>query len=282
MTENTVSEPDDFEKKALRHLRDRLVTERDRAITYAEKLQDDSKYAMHSEACYDLMAERDTLRAQVASYEGPGYDYEMKKLEARVSSLTAALEAALHELGVPDENYPAPVANAVECLSAALSSITTPQEEEPETAGLRPHRLPRPTLFMEIAHLFGRRSSCPRAAVGCIAVLEGRIVATGYVGAPHGQAHCIDVGCQLVDGHCVRTIHAESNLIAWAARTGTPLLGTTVWCTHSPCLRCAQLMVNAGITGLVWDHIYTNQGATAAMVLLKDMGVNVVKYEPKR
>jgi dCMP deaminase len=96
--------------------------------------------------------------------------------------------------------------------------------------------------------------------VGCIAVLEGRIVASGYVGAPHGQPHCLDVGCEMENGHCVRTIHAESNLIAWAARTGTSILGTTVWCTHSPCRKCAQLLGNAGVQRVVYDEFYNKEG----------------------
>lgn len=132
---------------------------------------------------------------------------------------------------------------------------------------------------MEIAKLFGRRSSCPRAAVGCIAVLEGRIVASGYVGAPHGQPHCTEVGCLMRDGHCVRTIHAESNLIAWAARTGTSLLGTTVWCTHSPCVKCAQLLSNVGIKAFVFNERYDFEGSK----LLYNLGVDLYQHgnEPK-
>jgi dCMP deaminase len=45
-------------------------------------------------------------------------------------------------------------------------------------------------------------------------------------------------------------------MIAWAARTGTPLLDTTIWCTHQPCLPCAKLLINAGIKALVWAHAY--------------------------
>lgn len=111
-------------------------------------------------------------------------------------------------------------------------------------------------LFMGIAEMFGRRSSCPRANVGCVATLEGRIVASGYVGAPHGQPHCLEVGCEMENDHCVRTVHAEANLVAWSARVGTSLLGTTVWCTHSPCRTCAQLLANAGVKDLHWHHIY--------------------------
>lgn len=109
---------------------------------------------------------------------------------------------------------------------------------------------------MHIAYLFGQRSSCPRANVGAIAVRDGRIVASGYVGAPSGQPHCDEVGCELEMGHCVRTIHAEANLVAWAARVGTSLEGTHVWATHSPCRKCAQLLANAGVAWLHYHYLY--------------------------
>lgn len=161
-----------------------------------------------------------------------------------------------------------------------MSSKYDPQwavEKAPNTGsgGSEHDRLSRPTLFMEIAKLFGRRSSCPRAAVGCIAVLEGRIVASGYVGAPHGQPHCLDVGCEMENGHCVRTIHAESNLVAWAARTGTSLLGTTVWCTHSPCRRCAQLLANVGVKHMIWNEQYDTKGTST----LRSLGVKGYNFD---
>jgi dCMP deaminase len=131
-------------------------------------------------------------------------------------------------------------------------------------------RLSRPELFMSIAHLFGQRSSCPRADVGCIATLEGRIIASGYVGAPSGQPHCLEAGCLLdSEGHCIRTIHAETNLVTWAARKGTMLEGATVWTTHSPCFRCVLILSNAGIKDLHWHYIYDED----ALELMFGLGV---------
>lgn len=124
---------------------------------------------------------------------------------------------------------------------------------------------------MRIAELYGQRSSCPRAEVGVTATKEGRVIASGYVGAPHGQPHCIDAGCIIgADGGCIRSVHAEANMIAWAARTGTSLEGTTVWCTHSPCLNCAKLLINAGITRFVYLYEYRD---TSGLALLHDMGI---------
>ena len=97
--------------------------------------------------------------------------------------------------------------------------------------------------------------------VGAVVVKDGRIVSIGYNGSPPGQPHCIDVGCAAEDG-CLRTIHAEANAVFWAARTGTPLLGATMYATHSPCLTCAQQpIIVAGIRHFIYDNDYTASGA---------------------
>lgn len=125
--------------------------------------------------------------------------------------------------------------------------------------GIQPQRLSRPELFMHVAQLYGLRSSCLRAKVGVVAVREGRIVAAGYVGAPSGMAHCLDVGCEIEDGGCIRSVHAEANMIAWAARTGVALEGTEIYCTHMPCLPCAKLLLNAGIDKFRYDLPYRDE-----------------------
>lgn len=121
-------------------------------------------------------------------------------------------------------------------------------------------RISREALFMEIASLYGKRSTCPRAQVGVLAVRDGRPVAAGYNGAPSGMPHCTEVGCDLtheilsIEGqahlpveHCIRAVHAEANLISWAAREGVKLHGTSLFITHDPCVACAKLLVNAGV-----------------------------------
>jgi len=135
-------------------------------------------------------------------------------------------------------------------------------------------RITRGQLFMEVARLYGRRSSCPRADVGAIAVVQGRIIATGYCGSPEGASHCVDVGCDMIEGHCIRSIHAEANLVAYAARTGTSLKGTYIYCTHAPCFNCAQLLLQAGISWYVWEHPYRRNG----LGLLERGGVKISLY----
>ena len=125
---------------------------------------------------------------------------------------------------------------------------------------LRRTRASRPELFMNIAELYAQRSSCLRARIGAVAVRGGRIIATGYVGAPAGMPHCLDVGCEIgPDGGCIRSIHAEANLVAWSARTGTPLKNTQVYCTMACCYACAKLLLQAGIDEFIYVLDYRDR-----------------------
>jgi dCMP deaminase len=138
-------------------------------------------------------------------------------------------------------------------------------------------RASRPELFMNIAELYAGRSSCLRANVGAVAIREGRIVATGYVGAPSGMPHCLEVGCEVgPDGGCTRSVHAEANLVAWSARTGTSLQDTEIYCTHMPCLACAKLLANSGIASFTYQLVYRDQ---SGYKLLFHMGVKLHRYE---
>jgi dCMP deaminase len=112
------------------------------------------------------------------------------------------------------------------------------------------------TYFMRIAQVVGERSTCERAHVGCVIVVDKRILTTGYNGSPAGQPHCDDEGHLLVNGHCVRTIHAETNAIIQAALHGVSTKGSTCYVTHYPCLNCTKALVNAGIRRLVYETAY--------------------------
>lgn len=116
-------------------------------------------------------------------------------------------------------------------------------------------RRSRDELFMAVARLFAEQSTCNRGNVGVVIVQDRRIVSCGYNGSPPGAPHCLDVGCEPADG-CLRTIHAEANAILWAARHGVKLEGATMYSTHSPCLTCAQAIVQSGIILLVFDTTY--------------------------
>lgn len=113
-------------------------------------------------------------------------------------------------------------------------------------------RISRDQMLMEMAIIASKRSTCVRKHVGAIIAIEGRPVSVGYAGAPSGLPHCLEHGClKGPDGGCIRTQHAEANAIAWAARKGIATEKATLYTTVSPCLACAKLIVNAGITD-VW------------------------------
>ena len=99
--------------------------------------------------------------------------------------------------------------------------------------------------FMVQAALLASRSTCKRLSVGAVLVRDKRIIAGGYNGAVSGDDHCIDEGCYLRDGHCVRTIHAEMNAILQCARFGMSTDGASLYVTDFPCLQCTKRLVQA-------------------------------------
>lgn len=133
--------------------------------------------------------------------------------------------------------------------------------------------------MMRLAYLAATRASCSRKHVGAVlASSDHRVVATGYNGAPARMADCDAVGHQLVDGHCVRTLHAESNALDYAGRHA---LGCTLFVTVTPCWDCAKRIVNAGITRVVYDEHYESRYAKSSDVpsYLVDAGIVVARME---
>lgn len=106
-------------------------------------------------------------------------------------------------------------------------------------------RLTWRATWMAMAELIARRSTCPRAAVGCTIVRNNRVVSTGYNGAPSGDSHCFESGCILEDNHCVRVIHAEQNALLFASPR--QLKGSTAYVTHEPCVRCRAMLHQMGV-----------------------------------
>lgn len=113
--------------------------------------------------------------------------------------------------------------------------------------------------FINIAFTVAERSTCDRAHVGAVIVRDRRILTTGYNGAPAGLPHCDDVGHLMVDGHCVRTLHAEQNAIIQAALHGVNIAGSTIYVTHQPCLTCAKMIINAGVRHVVYAGNYPDE-----------------------
>ena len=138
------------------------------------------------------------------------------------------------------------------------------------------------SYFMKIAYAVSERSTCDRAFVGCVLVRDKRILTTGFNGSPAGQPHCDEVGHLLVDGHCVRTIHAETNAIIQAALHGVSTRGCTCYVTHFPCIQCSKALINAGITRLIYHIDYRMD--ENAMMFLKSAKIEIkqLDYAPPK
>ena len=131
--------------------------------------------------------------------------------------------------------------------------------------------------FMAQSHLLSLRSTCSRLSVGATIVKDKRIVSGGYNGSIKGDEHCIDVGCKVVEGHCVRTIHAEINAILQCSRFGVGTEGATIYVTHFPCLNCTKSIIQAGIKEIRYANDYRNN--EYARELLEKSGIIVRKVD---
>lgn len=127
----------------------------------------------------------------------------------------------------------------------------------------RPQTDNRPSwdeYFVGIAQHVATRSTCPRASVGCVLVRDKRLLTTGYNGACSHLASCQEIGCLIVDGHCLRSVHAEANAIIQAALHGVTTAGATAYVTHHPCIHCEKMLINAGVARVVYLNEYQNGG----------------------
>lgn len=174
----------------------------------------------------------------------------------------------------------------------------------------------RPTMdeiLREMARLMARRGTCSRRHVGAVAARDGRIVSSGYNGAPAGMPHCdhdewtwsptgpvdipgwvtavmrqplkrgmtvrrdgdeIWIGQDVADAPTCRVaVHAEANLVAFAAADGIALRGTVIYTTDTPCVTCAQLLINAKVAQVVALRAYRDP---TGVELLRSAGVEVV------
>lgn len=133
--------------------------------------------------------------------------------------------------------------------------------------------------FMDIAHVVAARANCSRRRVAAVIVRDRRIVSTGYNGTPRGVKNCFEGGCRRCSGNapsgrslseCVCS-HAEENAITQAAYYGIAVRDGTLYCTLSPCLTCAKMIINSGIREVVYENEYEFSRQTRA--LLEEAGV---------
>jgi dCMP deaminase len=163
-------------------------------------------------------------------------------------------------------------------------------------------RVSRDTVLIDMALVASQRGTCDRLQVGVVFSKEGRIIMTGYNGAPAGMPHCDHsndiLGFKMVEAQtlnpdkqhrnpglvfdvplpeigCTIAQHAERNAIAYAARHGVALGGSEAHVTHMPCYDCAGSLINAGIERVVYLEPYRK---TNGVELLRSAGVEVVDY----
>lgn len=140
--------------------------------------------------------------------------------------------------------------------------------------------------FMGITHLVAKRSTCLRRQVGAIIVKDKNILATGYNGAPSGVSHCLDVGCLreklgIPSGErheLCRGLHAEQNAIIQAAKHGTGIEGSTLYCTTMPCIICSKMIINSGIKRIVFEMGYPDQ---LAEEMIRESGIIVDSFQKR-
>ena len=140
--------------------------------------------------------------------------------------------------------------------------------------------------FMELTYQVATWSSCFRAGrqIGAIIVKDNRILTTGYNGAPSGVVSCME------KGECIRkklgiasgtrheicyAVHAEQNAIIQAARLGVQLLGATLYVTHQPCVICAKMIINSGITRVVFKYGYPDE---FSLKLFAEAGIKLEQF----
>ena len=152
------------------------------------------------------------------------------------------------------------------------------------------------TYFMDIAYMASTRSQCPRRHVGAVLVQGKKLLGSAYNGAPMGVPDCYEAGCMLVEEYellvtdgkesmqkkqrCIRTIHAEQNLLLFTDRNDR--VGSTVYVTDQPCWTCANMLANSGITEIVFHRAYPkDEGKVAALMQARGMTFRqIAKYDP--
>jgi dCMP deaminase len=141
---------------------------------------------------------------------------------------------------------------------------------------------------MEVAKTFANLSSAKKLQVGAIVVKDDRIISIGYNGTPTGWDNvceeCCDgggpVGAGCYHDHCTgpktkpEVIHAESNAISKLARSSESGEGATMFITHAPCMDCAKLIYQSGISEVYYS---TDYRSSDGLDFLQKSGIPILK-----
>lgn len=127
--------------------------------------------------------------------------------------------------------------------------------------------------YLRMAAIWAENSYCKRRQVGAILVKDQMIISDGFNGTPAGFENI----CETPDGMTKPyVLHAEANAITKVARSNNSSQGSTLYVTASPCLECAKLIIQAGITRVVYNEMYR---ITDGLDLLCRAGVECVHID---
>lgn len=119
-------------------------------------------------------------------------------------------------------------------------------------------------MFMKMAELVAGQSYCNRAQVGAVIVKDGNVIAIGYNGTPSGWPNI----CEDDSGRTrEEVLHAESNAIAKCARSVSSSDGAHLYVTHSPCVDCAKLIIQAGIGKVFYKVTYRDLRGIGMLIM---------------
>ncbi|WP_414042880.1 ComE operon protein 2 [Macrococcus animalis] len=135
--------------------------------------------------------------------------------------------------------------------------------------------------FMAQSQLLALRSTCTRLSVGATIVKENRVIAGGYNGSVSGEVHCIDEGCYVENGHCIRTIHAEMNALLQCSKMGVSTEGADIYVTHFPCIHCTKSIIQSGIKKIYYAHNYKNHPYAIELLQKANIETEKIEFNPK-
>ena len=127
--------------------------------------------------------------------------------------------------------------------------------------------------YLEMAAVWAKNSYCQRRQVGAILVKDRMIISDGYNGTPSGFENVCEDENGVTKPY---VLHAEANAITKVAKSSNSSLGATLYVTASPCVECAKLIIQAGITRVVYSEEYR---ITDGVDLLRRAGIQVEKFE---
>jgi dCMP deaminase len=135
--------------------------------------------------------------------------------------------------------------------------------------------------YMKIAEVTATLSYAKRLNVGAVIVKENQILATGYNGMPAGWDNYCEFEYTNPQTQITELVtrpevlHAETNAIAKVAQSTESSQGSTLFCTHAPCIDCAKLIYQSGINTVYYRNKYRSDDGIKFLQL---SGVNVHQY----